>query len=175
MGKAILIVPHPDDEIINYAPFLNDAYQSILVTTPADDRSAGFVKLMKNFKIDYTCLGFTDGWLLSYDRKYVESHIRNAILNGGYYLKKDSYFVLPSPFDDHPEHTLISLLGTYIATTLNKSVCYSSNLDGEDYITVFNKKDLLNEYYPGIVEKLDKSGFKINIGCKIDNPTAIVF
>lgn len=162
MGKHILLVTHPDDELVNMSHFfLQENSHIILITETSNvNRYSNFLKLIKDYNKNIYTLSFTEGYLLSYDRHLVYSSIGNRVQH----IKgRGDVLVIPSPFDTHPEHLLVSSMGTRIANDLSMEYIHTSSGSLENTVVlVKDKKEELKNYYPDVFEELTTSNYLVN-------------
>ena len=179
--KFILLVTHADDELVNMAHFLlKEESSCILVTGNEPDRRKKFIKVMKDFNKEYYYLPFTPGYLLSYDRDWVYYNIRERVVtskNKHDEKTKKEYnelwplstyetivskvrLVIPSTFDTHPEHLLVSAMGCRIVgehPVEIPGVLSTCRGTEKRRVEVPDKLNLLTKYYPEETKDLTKT------------------
>jgi len=159
--KFILLVTHADDELVNMAHFLLKEDSSCILVTGGDEgRQVKFVNVMEEFNKDYIILPFTPDYLLSYDRDFVYNSIKERVEELLCWNELGSQLVVPSTFDTHPEHLLVSAIGCRIVGENPEEIpgvfSTSRNLERKK-VKVPNKLDLLSKYYPGEAKNLIKT------------------
>ena len=143
----ILLVTHPDDELVNMSNFFlnNSQCLSILVGGANKDRTEKFKKLMGDLKRAHAILPLYPDYLLGYDKNLVHDMIFEEILK----CSNIDYLVIPSIYDDHPEHNLVTMIGMKISILLKVDVIFSTCTDKEIVQTTINEKIwYLKKYYP---------------------------
>lgn len=155
IDRVILLVPHADDELINLnlQELQNSKNHCILVTYTNEERMFKFKRVMEYYSTSYSEPVFNDGFLLSYDRKYVYNVLKSRVVD-----YKPDMIVSPSIFDTHPEHLLVAAIATRIALELKIPIHYSTSqqteetssfIDGSPAYTFYKKEitDLVNNGY----------------------------
>ena len=162
----LIYVPHADDELINMAWFtFKENSTCVLVSGAENERTGKFKSVMEHLSKDYYLLPFHPDALLSYDKNFVYVEMKRAYFKLKESLKKNSIvgLVLPSVFDTHPEHTLITAMGSRIALIERTPITYTSSRHVEEHeVVIPNKFHMIEYYYPEEFKSLIQTNYGLD-------------
>jgi len=148
----ILLATHADDELINMYgfidrnPYVNQNSSVILITGGDLVRTDRFTDTMKALEKDCKVLPFYPDALLSYDRKLVFNTLYEVIDKLAAKVGQ-TWIVIPSLFDTHPEHLLVSVIGLRIAAEQGFGCISCTRTNNEKTIMEHTGKSLAIRYY----------------------------
>jgi len=179
MEHYIILAPHPDDELLMAGYYTMLPNSSVILVTDGGDRNRVEVfeeRIMEPLKKPVHYLGFASMFTLMMDRQViykalldkvhevVDSQTWDKVMNGGIEYAEKIAVVLPSTNDTHPEHLLVSALGTRIGLMLHTEIIYASATYGHEHKVIDNTQamNLFKKHYDIEFANLQLSGYDLS-------------
>ena len=155
MNNNLLIVAHPDDEVIFAGSLLllhNYIDKVICVTNGEDEiRKSEFQSVMKRVKVDYEIWNFHDEWKVDLDVNGIRKKLNKVLREKNWDMVLTHNEVGDNDYC-HPHHRQVFECVKKEIPSLNNLYCFDNKGDGLRLDEVKQKLKLLNYYKSQIKE-----------------------